>query len=122
MEKQLENDFRKYSTITYCLKAMKENGDNINDMKTLHIVSRTDEWRHDYWGNEHETTICNGVDAICSNKDFTQNRFNDSELPFTLWTKKHVYFPAMYDGSVWVTSVPRNPPDPPFAKNFVGGD
>lgn len=29
--------------------------------------------------------------------------------PFTLWTKKRVYFPVEYDGSEWVGSVPRNP-------------
>ena len=31
--------------------------------------------------------------------------------PFTLWTKKRVYFPACYDGSEWVESVPRDPSD-----------
>ena len=29
--------------------------------------------------------------------------------PFTLWTQQRVYFPAQYDGSEWVESVPRNP-------------
>ena len=29
--------------------------------------------------------------------------------PFTLWTRKRVYFPVVYDGSEWVGSVPRNP-------------
>jgi hypothetical protein len=29
--------------------------------------------------------------------------------PFTLWTAKRVYFPACYDGSEWVASVPRHP-------------
>lgn len=29
--------------------------------------------------------------------------------PFTLWTKNHVYFPVVYDGSEWADSVPRNP-------------
>jgi hypothetical protein len=28
---------------------------------------------------------------------------------FTLWTKDFVYFPATYDGSEWVASIPRNP-------------
>ncbi len=31
--------------------------------------------------------------------------------PFTLWTKKRVYFPACYDGSEWVASAPRKPCD-----------
>ncbi len=30
---------------------------------------------------------------------------------FFLWTKERVYFPACYDGSEWVVSVPRNPCD-----------
>lgn len=30
---------------------------------------------------------------------------------FTAWTKNRVYFPACYDGSEWVDSVPRNPCD-----------
>jgi hypothetical protein len=28
---------------------------------------------------------------------------------FTAWGLKRVYFPAQYDGSEWVDSVPRNP-------------
>lgn len=40
-------------------------------------------------------------------------------LPFTLWTKDFVYFPACYDGSEWVASVPRNPNGKPT--EHVGG-
>lgn len=29
--------------------------------------------------------------------------------PFTLWTKRRVYFPVVYDGAEWVRSVPRDP-------------
>lgn len=29
--------------------------------------------------------------------------------PFTLWTRKRVYFPVMYDGEEWVGSVSRDP-------------
>ena len=36
--------------------------------------------------------------------------FGGSEgCPFTLWTKKRVYFPVVYDGAEWVDSVPRDP-------------
>lgn len=31
--------------------------------------------------------------------------------PFTLWTKKRVYFPVVYDGAEWVGSVARDPCD-----------
>jgi hypothetical protein len=40
-------------------------------------------------------------------------------IPFTLWTKNHVYFPACYDGSEWVASVARNPDGNPT--RHVGG-
>lgn len=39
--------------------------------------------------------------------------------PFTLWTKKRVYFPVQYDGAEWVASVPRFPCDQPTY--HVGG-
>lgn len=51
------------------------------------------------------------------------NGYGTSEgYPFTLWTKTHVYFPVVYDGSEWVESVPRNPPDTPEPKEHVGGE
>lgn len=40
--------------------------------------------------------------------------------PFTLWTKNRVYFPAVYDGSEWVASVPRNPCEE--ATQHIGGE
>ena len=33
------------------------------------------------------------------------------DVPFTAWTKEYVYFPTAYDGSAWLSSVPRNPCD-----------
>lgn len=35
----------------------------------------------------------------------------ENGVPFTAWSEKRVYFPACYDGSEWVASVPRNPCD-----------
>ena len=40
--------------------------------------------------------------------------------PFTLWTKTRVYFPVVYDGAEWVSSVPRDPCDAPTL--HVGGE
>lgn len=38
--------------------------------------------------------------------------FGGSEgCPFTLWTKRRVYFPVVYDGAEWVCSAPRDPCD-----------
>lgn len=39
--------------------------------------------------------------------------------PFTVWTKRWVYFPVVYDGAESVGSVPRNPCD--VATEHVGG-
>jgi hypothetical protein len=39
--------------------------------------------------------------------------------PFTLWTKKRVYFPVVYDGAERVKSVPRSPCAEPT--EHVGG-
>ena len=38
------------------------------------------------------------------------NGYGGSEgIPFTAWSKDRVYFPVVYDGAEWVSSVPRNP-------------
>jgi hypothetical protein len=39
---------------------------------------------------------------------------------FTVWTKNHVYFPAVYDGAEWVACVPRRPNGK--ATSHVGGE
>lgn len=39
--------------------------------------------------------------------------------PFTVWTTKRVYFPAVYDGSEWADSVSRHPDGK--ATTHVGG-
>lgn len=47
--------------------------------------------------------------------------FGGSEgVPFTVWTAKRVYFPAVYDGAEWVASVSRNPDGQPTP--HVGGE
>ncbi len=33
--------------------------------------------------------------------------------PFTIWTEKRVYFPAVYDGAEWCASVARHPDGKP---------
>lgn len=46
--------------------------------------------------------------------------FGSTEMPcFTIWTEDRVYFPACYDGSEWIESVPRNPCDEATA--HIGG-
>jgi hypothetical protein len=43
----------------------------------------------------------------------------DRGASFTLWTEERVYFPAVYDGIIWVASVPRNPCD--AVTEHIGG-
>ena len=53
--------------------------------------------------------------------DKFDNGFGGSEgCAFTVWTKNHVYFPAVYDGKEWVDCVPRNPNGE--ATSHVGGE
>ena len=40
--------------------------------------------------------------------------------PFTAWGQQRVYFPVVYDGAEWVSSVPRNPCNEPT--EHVGGE
>jgi hypothetical protein len=47
--------------------------------------------------------------------------FGGSEgRPFTAWGEKRIYFPAVYDGSEWVASVPRYVCEE--ATHHVGGE
>lgn len=39
--------------------------------------------------------------------------------PFTVWTVRRVYFPAVYDGSEWIASVSRIPDGVPT--DHIGG-
>ncbi len=39
--------------------------------------------------------------------------------PFTVWSKRRVYFPVQYDGSEWVDSVSRDPDGKPTS--HLGG-
>ena len=40
--------------------------------------------------------------------------------PFTAWSEKYVYFPAVYDGSEWIACVSRNPDGQPTS--HIGGE
>jgi hypothetical protein len=43
-----------------------------------------------------DTPFCHGVGGV-------------EGAPFTLWTPRHVYFPACYIGQEWIAYVPRHP-------------
>ena len=52
-------------------------------------------------------------------KEFDGGFGGSQGLAFTLWTADRVYFPAVYDGAEWVSSVSRNPDGKPT--RHVGG-
>lgn len=54
-------------------------------------------------------------------KEFDDDYGSEEGAPFTIWTRKHVYFPATYDGAEWCASVARNPGEQPQATRHVGG-
>lgn len=53
------------------------------------------------------------------NAKFDHSYGGTNGVPFTLWTKRRVYFPVCYDGAEWVESVSRNPDGK--ATEHVGG-
>jgi len=52
-------------------------------------------------------------------RQFDAGYGSEEGKPFTLWTADRVYFPACYDGSEWVESVPRHPSDE--VTDHIGG-
>lgn len=44
-------------------------------------------------------------------KEFDSGYGLNEGVPFYALTKDHVYFPVNYDGSEWISRVPRNPCD-----------
>lgn len=74
--------------------AVKENGDNIDEL----VCTLTEE----------ELDV-----------EFYTGYGTGEGKPFTAWTPKYVYFPVVYDGAEWVGSAPRNPCD--IATQHQGG-
>lgn len=62
----------------------------------LHGETWEDVEKHTFKRGEMDVPFDNGYGGVCG-------------VPFTLWTRKRVYFPACYDGSEWAQSVPRHP-------------
>jgi hypothetical protein len=70
---------------------------------------------YDSWDNVVGCTLSDGELDVEFNADFG----TVEGQAFMLWTKSRVYFPVVYDGSEWVSSVPRNPCEE--KKQHVGG-
>ena len=84
-------------------------------------------WRRDIENHlrEYGETIDNIV--FCTLTDEEMDRVFDASFgvengkSFLAWTKTRVLFPACYDGSEWVESVPRNPVLPYDIRHIGGG-
>ena len=74
-----------------------------SDWKSL-ILEVMDEY-DDSWDNVVSCTLTE--EQLC--KSFNEGYGEPEGKPFTLWTEKRVYFPAVYDGMEWVGSVSRVP-------------
>jgi hypothetical protein len=72
--------------------------------------------RGEAWGDLLSSTISHKELDITFDRGFGGHE----GVPFTLWTHRRVYFPAVYDGAEWVESVSRFPNG--IATNHVGGE
>jgi len=89
-------------------QSMKEHGETFDDVEHSIFAKHELEERTVYL----QKTVLD--EEFCSG-------FGGSEgCSFTLWTKNRVYFPVVYDGSEWASSVPRNPCNE--ATRHVGGE
>lgn len=71
------------------------------------------------YGDSIETIIASTLSDEDLDREFSDGYGGIEGIPFTVWTAARVYFPACYDGSEWVASVPRYPTN--VATNHVGG-
>lgn len=71
-------------------------------------------------GESLEDIVSNTLTPEQMIREFNDGFGGSEGHPFTVWTKKRVYFPVVYDGSEWVESVPRDPNGEPTI--HVGGE
>lgn len=64
-------------------------------------------------GETWEDVVASTLDQHELDVEFDDGFGAEQGQPFTLWTHKRVYFPAVYDGSEWVASVSREPDGKP---------
>jgi hypothetical protein len=56
-----------------------------------------------------EDIVSNTMTEEEMNAEFNSGYGGEEGIPFTVWTKKRVYFPICYDGAEWVGSASRKP-------------
>jgi len=72
-------------------------------------------WHGESWTDVVSSTFKSGEENV----EFDEGYGMENGVAFTVWTKKRVYFPAIYDGSEWCASVSREPNK--LATLHVGG-
>ncbi len=83
-------------------------------------------WRkmiNDQLGNNKETW--KDVESSTLTEEEMDTEFDTGfggaeDVPFTIWTKNHIYFPTVYDGAEGVSFVSRNPDGKPTS--HIGGE
>ncbi len=90
-------------------QVMNLHGETFNDMETVILKV------NDYSDEEPRILTVEELD-----RKFDNGYGGSNGSSFTLWTKNRVYFPVVYDGKEWASSVPRNPCDE--AQRHVGGE
>ncbi len=91
-------------------KAMKEHDETFEDVEVVVLVTNENEY-------DKEPTLLSADEL---DRKFHPGYGGSNGSSFTLWTRNRVYFPAVYDGSEWAESVPRNPCTE--ATKHIGGE
>ncbi len=67
-----------------------------------------------------DVLIANTLSEESMDVEFDDGYGGSEGKPFTAWSEKYTYFPAVYDGAEWVARVLRNPCD--VATGHIGGE
>lgn len=98
------------------LDQMRKYGDSWDAVEKISIVDGVfyHENKHEYEDKiqKNRLKLLSGEDIERElDREFFDGFGGAEGAPFTIWTRTRVYFPTEYDGSEWVSSVPRNPCD-----------
>lgn len=86
--------------------ALKKNGEAWNEV--VHLTFADNPWSEQAVVHTLDWRLRSGLTG-CLDREFYQEQGGTSQLFFTAWTRRRVYFPAEHDGRTWVESVPRDP-------------
>lgn len=99
---------------TLISREMEIHGETWDDVESAALAPNVQPW----WDDDDER-VASKKEAANFDADFDAGFGGAEGCFFTLWTKRRVYFPVVYDGAEWCESVPRNPCDQ--ATKHVGG-